>query len=85
LFRSLGFRRTIIPVLLTTGAMLIAMGITKWIVDEQSPLGRLPAWSGVLLVLVGFMLVAAGVGNMLMVRNELSRNAAAAAVRTPDS
>jgi hypothetical protein len=49
------------------------MGAAKWLVDEQAPLGRLPAWSGLMLLLVGALLVAAGVGNMLMVRNELAR------------
>jgi hypothetical protein len=72
-FKTLGFRRTVIPVLLTTGLMMLAMFAARWFVDEEAPLALLPAWTGILLLLTGVLLVALAVANMMLVRAELAK------------
>jgi hypothetical protein len=77
-FKTLGFRRTVIPVLLTTGFMMLAMFVARWFVDEEAPLALLPAWTGILLLVTGALLIALAVANMMLVRAELSKRPAKA-------
>jgi hypothetical protein len=71
-FKTLGFRRTVIPVLLTTGFMMLAMFAARWFVDEEAPLALLPGWTGIMLVVTGLLLIGLAVANMMLVRNELA-------------
>ena len=78
IFKTLGFRRTVIPVLLTTGFLMLAMYAARWVVDEEAPLALLPAWTGILLLVTGAVLIALGVANMMLVRAELEKRTAKA-------
>jgi hypothetical protein len=71
--RTVGFRRTVIPVLLTTGVMMLVMGAARWFVDEEAPLARMPIWVVFILLAAGAMFVALGMANMLFVHAELKR------------
>lgn len=73
MFKSLGFRRTIIPVMLSSGVMMIVMAAAKLVVDEEAPLARLPGWISLVLVVTGLIMLALGAANMMMVRTELAR------------
>ena len=70
-FKTLGFRRTSIPVLLSTGAMMLAMALLRFFVDEASPMAMLPTWTTVLLFIAGPLLILLGLANMLQVKKEL--------------
>jgi hypothetical protein len=76
-FKKLGFRQTAIPVLLTAGVMMLATAVVQRVADEESPLARMPGWSGIVLVVVGLVLIALGVLNMLAVKSELAAKAPA--------
>ena len=75
---KLGFRRTAIPVLLTTGVMMLLMGVARWFVDEEAALARMPVWVVGLLIVAGVAFLLLGVLNMLFVRAELAKAAAQA-------
>lgn len=77
--RTLGFRRTVIPVLLTTGLMMIVMGAARWFIDEEAPLARMPVWVVGVLLGAGAVFVALGVANILFVHAEMNRSAAESA------
>jgi len=73
LTRSLGFRRTIIPILLTSGVLLLGIGSLKWVAGSNS------LFSDMNLMFVGtlcgsgaFLLIVA-VLNMLQVRADLEQ------------
>jgi hypothetical protein len=68
--RASGLRRTLIPILLTTGVMTIVTGAMRWLVDEAAPLARIPPWTAIAAVVMGVVLIALAVMNMLQVRNE---------------
>ena len=76
IFKTLGFRRTVIPVLLTTGFMMLAMCAARWVVDEEAPLALLPGWTGILLLVTGAVLIVLAVANMMLVRAELAKRTA---------
>ena len=69
-------KRTLIPILLTTGIMLCVMGSLKFILGNESTFSNLEPWiigmiyafGGVLLALAGF--------TMMQVHEELKRDAA---------
>ena len=75
-FKKLGFRQTAIPVLLTAGVMMIVAAVVQRVADPESPLARMPAWSGIVMVAAGLILIALGVLNMLAVKSELASKAA---------
>jgi len=71
--RSIGVRRTIIPILLTLGVMLVAASTLRYFVSEDAPLYAMPRWSCIVgYVLGGLLLIVAGL-NILQVRSELAR------------
>ena len=79
LAKRLAFRRTVIPILLTCGVLLIGIGILRWIGGEESifndmtiPVSAGLCGTGTFLLLVAFL-------NMLQVKAELD----AAAQRQP--
>jgi hypothetical protein len=71
--RSIGVRRTFIPILLTLGVMLIAASTARYFVSEDAPLYVLPTWSPIVGYIVGGMLLIVAVFNILQVRSELAR------------
>jgi hypothetical protein len=59
-----------IPILLTTGVMLFIMAAARWVVPDDAALAQMPAWSAMVLVALGaLMLTLAGL-NMMAVRHE---------------
>ena len=44
LYQTIEFRRTIIPILLTCGVLMIGFGSLKYVMGEDSPLSELPVW-----------------------------------------
>lgn len=70
--RSLAWRRTVIPILLTCGVLLIGIGALRWIggadsvfADMTIPMSALLCGSGAFLLLVAVL-------NMLAVRSEMA-------------
>lgn len=74
--KSNRFRQTAIPVLLTTGVMLLVMAAARSFADEAAPLARLPAWTGITLVVTGLLAIALAVFNMLLVARTTLRKSA---------
>ncbi len=70
--KSLRFRQTIIPVLLTMGVLVAAFGALHYLVSRDAPLAVLPGWLALLLIASGLFLLGLGVMNMLQVRGELA-------------
>ena len=71
--RSIGVRRTIIPVLLTLGVMLLAASTVRYFVSEDAPLSALPPWASIVGYVIGAMLLMVAALNILQVRSELAR------------
>ena len=70
--RSLAFRRTVIPILLTCGVLLIGIGSLRWVAGPDSvfaetsiPLSAALCGTGCFLLLVAML-------NMLQVRGDLA-------------
>jgi hypothetical protein len=73
-YQTLEFRRTIIPVLLVCGCLLITLGTAAYAVSPMSPLSALPMWMPPILLVFGLILLAAAVLNMLSVKQQLERS-----------
>jgi len=74
LVQTLGFKRTIIPVLLTLGALCPTLGLLGFFVSPISPFAKLAeGWFSISFVLIGLVMLGLGVLTMLQVRNELSK------------
>ena len=71
-YQSVEFRRTMIPILLTTGVLLLIFASLKFVLGSDSPLSDLPMWLPVLLTLTSIALLATAVFNMLTVQSSLS-------------
>ena len=71
-YKTLNFRQTVIPILLTCGVMLLVMASLKFVVNPDSPLAALPGWMPVVLVVIAAGLLAVAVLNMLQVRQQLA-------------
>jgi hypothetical protein len=65
-----GFRRTMIPILLTTGVMLFVMAAARWIVPDDAPLAQMPVWSVAVLIFLGVVMLGLAVLNMMAVQHE---------------
>ena len=72
LYQTIEFRRTIIPILLTCGGLMIGFGSLKYVMGEDSPLSELPVWLPVLLFVTGALLLGLAVANMLSVKHQLA-------------
>ncbi len=70
-FKSMSIRRTLIPVLLTSGVMISLFGIVKFVVPEEAALSMLPPWMCLIAICMGLALASLGVLNMLLVRQQL--------------
>ena len=69
--RNLEFRRTLIPILLTCGVMMLVFAVLRFFTGPDSMLTNLPIWIPIALVTAGLVLLALAVVNILGVRAEL--------------
>jgi hypothetical protein len=70
--QSIGARRTFIPILLTGGFIMVALGVLHfvWLADNN-PTGGLPVWLVALLFLFGLILWGVAFANMMTVKHLL--------------
>ena len=80
--QSPGARQTMVPILLTSGTLLIVFGLLKFLLGPDSPYSNLPGWVVAMVGGMGALLVGLGIFNALQVKAHLEREAAAAAKRT---
>ncbi len=73
--KNLEFRRTLIPILLTCGVMMLGFASLKFLTGSDSMLATVPLWVPILLILAGLILIGLGVVNMLSVKAQLSPQA----------
>jgi hypothetical protein len=66
-------KRTLIPILLTCGLLLPAIGTLKWAGGEDSAFASWDIWIPMLLAVAGLILLGLAVLNMLQVRHLLRR------------
>jgi hypothetical protein len=66
--RSLEFRRTLIPILLTCAVVMLGFASLKFIVGPDSTLTLTPTWAPVLLAAAAGILLALAVVNMISVK-----------------
>lgn len=71
--RSLGFRRTVIPILLTCGVLLIGIGALKWVGGDDSLFSEMSTIMSATLGGSGVFLLLVAVLNMMQVRAELAQ------------
>lgn len=64
--RNVQTQRTLIPVLLTCGLLLPAVGALRWLVDEDSPFSGISVGVSISLICVGVAMLAVAV---LLMRN----------------
>jgi hypothetical protein len=69
---SLGFRRTVIPILLTCGVLLIGIGLLKWIGGSESLFRDMSMTISATLCGAGAFLLLVAALNMMQVRSELA-------------
>ncbi len=69
--RSLAFRRTVIPILLTCGVLLIGIGSLRWLGGPESIFADMSIPLSATLCGCGFFLLLVAVLNMLQVKGEL--------------
>ncbi|HSV13678.1 MAG TPA: hypothetical protein VLI90_05425 [Tepidisphaeraceae bacterium] len=72
IYQTIEFRRTIIPILLTCGTLVILFGSLKYTLGPDSALAELPSWLPVVLFITGAVLIALAVVNMLSVKHQLA-------------
>lgn len=72
-YARIEFRRTIIPILLTSGVTLAVLGGGYFLIDPDSPLRNVQWWIPVTLLLISPLLLALAVLNMLHVKHDLER------------
>ena len=78
--RQLHSRRTLIPILLTCGVLMPAVGALKWLRGPESPFAAWPIWAPLVLAGCGLVLLLLAVVNMMQVR-QMMRAAASRAPR----
>jgi hypothetical protein len=69
-------RRTMIPILLTCGVLLLVGGLLKFVTGPDSPFAALPAGMVIAAMVLGVALLGSAVAVMLGVREELRRSGA---------
>jgi hypothetical protein len=65
-------RRTLIPIMLTAGVMLPALGGLWFLTDTTSPFRRAGEWVPITLMATGVMLLVTGLLNALHVKHLLA-------------
>ncbi len=76
--KNLEFRRTCIPVLLTTGALMFVFGFAKFLIGDESSLSALPNTIPLALFAGGLVMFGLAAVNMVSVQKEMAADAAAA-------
>ncbi len=76
ILKTLAFRRTSIPVLLTLGLVLLIVGSLKFLRDPESPFAALSLWLVLTVMVMGLILIGLGVFNMILVKQQLEAKAA---------
>jgi hypothetical protein len=66
--RQIHKRRTLIPILLTCGVLMPAVGALKWVRGPESPFAAWPLWAPIALIACGVVLLLLASGNMIQVR-----------------
>jgi hypothetical protein len=72
LYQTVEFRRTIIPVALTCGMLMIVFASARHLVGPDSPLADLPPWWAPVLLLTGTLLLVLAALNMLSVKRRIA-------------
>ena len=70
---SLGAKRTLIPILLTTGLLLLIFGALRFVMGADSPYTQMPNWLIALVGIASLILLAGAFFTMLQVQHELDR------------
>lgn len=73
--RTLGRKRTVIPILLTCGALLVISGAARWVVSDDSAFHFVSAAMSLALLGFGGLLLFIAVLNMLQVRDQIAAGA----------
>jgi hypothetical protein len=71
--RRIHNRRTLIPILLTCGVLMPAVGSLKWLRGPESAFATWPIWAPLLLVACGVLLLLLAIANMVQVRHMMRR------------
>ncbi len=71
LHKQMGFRQTIIPILLTLGVLLPAIAVMRYVMGPDSMIGSLAPWYSYILLAVGALMLVLAVINMIQVKNQL--------------
>jgi hypothetical protein len=79
LFKTLNFRRTAIPVLLTTGLLLLFVAALKFLVNGDAVLATMPMGMCLGLAGAGILLLCVAALNVTQVRHQLAAEKAGAA------
>jgi hypothetical protein len=66
--RQIHHRRTLIPILLTCGVLMPAVGALKWLRGPESPFAAWPVWAPIALAACGVVMLLLAVVNMMQVR-----------------
>jgi hypothetical protein len=70
--KNLEYRRTLIPILLTCGTLLLGFGILKFVAGSDSTLQFIPSWIPIGLLCTGALLLALAGVNMMSVKQQLT-------------
>jgi hypothetical protein len=73
IYTKLSFRQTLIPILLTMGVALPGCAVWWLFLDPDSPLKSATVWFPITLAVIGLVLLALGVMNMLFVKHYLQQ------------
>ena len=73
--KSINFRRTLIPILLTSGVLMLAFGMLKFVIGPDSSLSDLPTWISAVLFLLAAILLGFAALNMVSVKKALEHEA----------
>jgi len=76
--RQIHNRRTLIPILLTCGVLMPAVGALKWVRGPESPFSAWPVWAPIALGACGVVLLLLAVANMMQVRQMMRARTGAA-------
>jgi hypothetical protein len=82
--RKLEFRRTMIPIYLTFGLLLLVIASLRFMIDPESVLAvtLAPVWAPIVLALVGIAMISLSILTMLQVKEQLEKQAAAPSPQT---
>lgn len=78
-YYRLGYKQTIIPILLTTGLCSAIIGACRFVLPRDTPLGNLPMFIPIILFVAAAAAILFGVLTMLQVKHTLEEQAAAQA------